>query len=78
MREGSTRLHLPLEQLTQLSLERVILPTANKTMALAAEFREGCPYHGARGMAEVWVPGQFMIGTLLMLFFGLPSMTRSL
>jgi hypothetical protein len=29
-------------------------------------------------MAEVWVPGQFMMGTLLMLFFGLPSMTRSL
>jgi hypothetical protein len=29
-------------------------------------------------MAEVSVPGQFMIGTLLTLFFGLPSMTRSL
>jgi hypothetical protein len=29
-------------------------------------------------MAEAWAPGQFMIGTLLMLFFGLPSMTRLL
>jgi hypothetical protein len=29
-------------------------------------------------MPEVCVPGQFMIGTLLMLFFGLPSMMRSL
>jgi len=28
--------------------------------------------------AEVCVPGQFMIGTLLMLFFGLPSMMRLL
>ena len=28
--------------------------------------------------AEVCVPGHFMIGTVLMLFFGLPSMMRLL
>jgi hypothetical protein len=33
---------------------------------------------GYRATPEVCVPGQFMIGTLLMLFFGLPSMMRSL
>ena len=63
-----------------MDCRRASSSTASTTTGVTAKFREpaGFRRQRSRGMAEVWVPGQFMIGTLLMLFFGLPSMTRSL